>query len=403
MKILIFWEQDYYGGVDKHLIELLKTWPNKSDQITVLTNEENEAASSFTKKNGFLHKKLKVVKFKSFSHNIINFKLRKFKILQYFLYPLLPLLFFLNLNLIKKLLNNFKDHEIIISNNGGYPASWNCIASIIAAKKIGITKRFLLIHHESSDFFFLLKWFHKKVDKLLSNSVSKIICVSKSTKNSFLKKRFVKVKQTKIKVIYNTLEIKKPKKNFNLRTRFKINKKKMIIGVISRIEPYKGHMEFINSISKIDKSHLDKIHVLIVGKGYGNFQKILRNKVKKLNLEDKITFTGFMPEASENIISQFDLLVNPTQTFEGYGLSILEAINLKIPVIATKVGAIEEVFGERNINIISNKNINAMSLKIKMFINDNNFFKKKAYSAFKFFSSNYRPMSKEYRNLLLKN
>ena len=66
--------------------------------------------------------------------------------------------FFLNLNLIKKLLNDFKDHEIIISNNGGYPASWNCIASIIAAKKIGITKRFLLIHHESSDFFFLLKY-----------------------------------------------------------------------------------------------------------------------------------------------------------------------------------------------------------------------------------------------------
>ena len=29
-------------------------------------------------------------------------------------------------------------------------------------------------------------------------------------------------------------------------------------------------------------------------------------------------------------------------------------------------------------------------------------FLKKAYSAFKFFSSNYRPMSKEYRNLLLK-
>ena len=111
----------------------------------------------------------------------------------------------------------------------------------------------------------------------------------------------------------------------------------------------------------------------------GNFQKILRNKVKKLNLEDKITFTGFMPEASENIISQFDLLVNPTQTFEGYGLSILK-LYLKIPVIATKVGAIEEVFGERNINIISNKNINAMSLKIKMFINDNNFFKKSLFS-----------------------
>ena len=78
MKILIFWEQDYYGGVDKHLIELLKTCQINRIKL-VLTNEENEAANSFTNKKEFLQKKLRVVKFKSFSHNIINFKLRKFK------------------------------------------------------------------------------------------------------------------------------------------------------------------------------------------------------------------------------------------------------------------------------------------------------------------------------------
>ena len=47
MKILIFWEQEYYGGVDTHIYELLRTWPNKKDEITILTNLENRGIKKF--------------------------------------------------------------------------------------------------------------------------------------------------------------------------------------------------------------------------------------------------------------------------------------------------------------------------------------------------------------------
>lgn len=401
MKILIFWEQDFYGGVDTHLLELLKTWPEKNDQITILTNQENSAVENIKKTSNELFKFIKIEKFNSYSYNIINFKLRKYKIMQYTLYFLNPILFILNLFLLKRVINKFKDYDVILSNNGGYPASWNCISSIIVAKKIGIKKRFLLIHHESNDFFPFMKWFNQIVDKLVSASVTSILCVSKATRNSLLKKRFLSLSSKRVKVIYNSLKIKtvNKKKFFNLRKKYKISKKKFLIGSISRIEPYKGHFDLIKSISKIDKIFLNNVHFVFIGKGYSNYEIFLKDEVKRLHLSKIITFTGYIKEKSEDLISQLDLLINPTQTFEGYGLSILEAINCKVPVIATNVGAINEVFGEKIINIVPPKNIVKISKKIILFLQKPKIFTRKAEFAYNHFSKNYSPMSNKFRKI----
>tara|TARA_X000000950_G_scaffold281022_1_gene376813 strand:- start:527 stop:1738 length:1212 start_codon:yes stop_codon:yes gene_type:complete len=401
MKILIFWEQDFYGGVDTHLLELLKTWPEKNDQITILTNQENSAVENIKKTSNELFKFIKIEKFNSYSYNIINFKLRKYKIMQYTLYFLNPILFILNLFLLNRVIYKFKDYDVILSNNGGYPASWNCISSIIVAKKIGIKKRFLLIHHESNDFFPFMKWFNQIVDKLVSASVTSILCVSKATRNSLLKKRFLSLSSKRVKVIYNSLKIKKvnKKKFFNLRKKYKISKKKFLIGSISRIEPYKGHFDLIKSISKIDKIFLNNVHFVFIGKGYSNYEIFLKDEVKRLHLSKIITFTGYIKEKSEDLISQLDLLINPTQTFEGYGLSILEAINCKVPVIATNVGAINEVFGKKIINIVPPKNIVKISKKIILFLQKPKIFTRKAEFAYNHFSKNYSPMSNKFRKI----
>ena len=300
-----------------------------------------------------------------------------------------------------RVIYKFKDYDVILSNNGGYPASWNCISSIIVAKKIGIKKRFLLIHHESNDFFPFMKWFNQIVDKLVSASVTSILCVSKATRNSLLKKRFLSLSSKRVKVIYNSLKIKKvnKKKFFNLRKKYKISKKKFLIGSISRIEPYKGHFDLIKSISKIDKIFLNNVHFVFIGKGYSNYEIFLKDEVKRLHLSKIITFTGYIKEKSEDLISQLDLLINPTQTFEGYGLSILEAINCKVPVIATNVGAINEVFGKKIINIVPPKNIVKISKKIILFLQKPKIFTRKAEFAYNHFSKNYSPMSNKFRKI----
>jgi hypothetical protein len=42
MNIIIYYEQFSFGGVDKHLYELINNWPNKRDFFTIITNQNNK-------------------------------------------------------------------------------------------------------------------------------------------------------------------------------------------------------------------------------------------------------------------------------------------------------------------------------------------------------------------------
>ena len=55
MNIIVYYEQFSFGGVDKHLYELINNWSNKKDCFTIITNRNNKGfekiKSSFKKKN----------------------------------------------------------------------------------------------------------------------------------------------------------------------------------------------------------------------------------------------------------------------------------------------------------------------------------------------------------------
>ena len=80
---------------------------------------------------------------------------------------------------------------------------------------------------------------------------------------------------------------------------------------------------------------LKKIKVFI---GSGSLEYI--NKLKRSerkNLEKYFRFTGYIDIKSSIILRKLDLLVSLTKDFEGFGLSLAEAL-AKTPVLAIKVG-----------------------------------------------------------------
>ena len=42
MRIAIWWEQSSWGGVDKHLVDLILNWPCDSDFFYIFSNDSNE-------------------------------------------------------------------------------------------------------------------------------------------------------------------------------------------------------------------------------------------------------------------------------------------------------------------------------------------------------------------------
>ena len=61
-----------------------------------------------------------------------------------------------------------------------------------------------------------------------------------------------------------------------------------------------------------------------------------------LGLEDKVVIPGYIDGDSIQLISQLNILLMLTKDFEGFGLTIAEAMIAGVPVIATKVGAVQE-------------------------------------------------------------
>jgi glycosyltransferase involved in cell wall biosynthesis len=91
-------------------------------------------------------------------------------------------------------------------------------------------------------------------------------------------------------------------------------------------------------------SYIPDVLLLIGGKGY--LEGLLHAQVKKLQLEQNVSFLGFIPEEKLPLYYQAaDLFVLPTIALEGFGLATVEALSCGTPVIATPVGANLEVIG----------------------------------------------------------
>jgi hypothetical protein len=49
MKIAIWWEQVLWGGVDTHLLTLLRNWPSKTDSFYIFYNPSNQGMSRISR------------------------------------------------------------------------------------------------------------------------------------------------------------------------------------------------------------------------------------------------------------------------------------------------------------------------------------------------------------------
>jgi glycosyltransferase involved in cell wall biosynthesis len=78
--------------------------------------------------------------------------------------------------------------------------------------------------------------------------------------------------------------------------------------------------------------------------GRGHIQNLLEQQVKELGLENNVKFLGFIADEDLPIAYQAaDLTVMPSQSFEGFGLAIVESLASGTPVLCTPVGGMPEI------------------------------------------------------------
>lgn len=135
-----------------------------------------------------------------------------------------------------------------------------------------------------------------------------------------------------------------------------LNERKNVVGFIGRLRKEKGVVEFVNSIPLVVKENKD-VEFLIGGSG--DLLGWVKEECKRIENGNniKITITGFISEeAIPECLNELKLLILPTAHAEGLPTIILEAMACGTPVLATPVGAIQDVIKDGETGFILEDN-----------------------------------------------
>ena len=118
-----------------------------------------------------------------------------------------------------------------------------------------------------------------------------------------------------------------------------------LVGCFGRIRPQKGNDLFVSAMCRVLPRFPDT-HALVMGRAtaeHQGFLEGLKAQVAMANLSDRIHFRDEVPiDTLADHFRALDLYVAP-QRWEGFGLTPLEAMACGAPVVATRVGAFEEL------------------------------------------------------------
>ncbi|PVX24754.1 MAG: hypothetical protein CW691_06585 [Candidatus Bathyarchaeum sp.] len=194
-------------------------------------------------------------------------------------------------------------------------------------------------------FNFVLRSYEKKLMK----RSDALIAVSKYTVDELTE--LYGIDSKKIHVIYNGVDTQRFKPRANraeLRQEFGLDTKKKIVLFVGRLYHRKGLETLLQSIPPILEKERN-VKFVISGTGFKQKEESLRNLAKELDIEDYVTFLGYVPdEKLPNLYATSDIFVLPA-IYENFPFAILEAQSTALPVISTKVGGIPEF-------LVDNKN-----------------------------------------------
>lgn len=124
---------------------------------------------------------------------------------------------------------------------------------------------------------------------------------------------------------------------------------------VARFQEHKGHSYLIQAIPEVLRLYPDAVFGMIgkpIDAKQAQYQQTLELQVEELGIADRTKFLGFVPE--QDLVSLYHsatALVHPALT-EGFGLVLLEAMSLGIPVVAAAAAGPSELLTDRQTGLI---------------------------------------------------
>ncbi len=171
------------------------------------------------------------------------------------------------------------------------------------------------------------------VERIGMETAHRVIAVSKLTKHIIMEK--YGISSDKINVLHNAVM-----DNPNATASYDKKIKEKIVTFLGRVTFQKGPDYFIEAAKKvIDKD--ENVRFVMAGSGDMLYRMIKR--AAELRIASKIHFTGFLRgDDVTRMLAMSDVYVMPSVS-EPFGISALEALQSKVPIIISKQSGVSEV------------------------------------------------------------
>lgn len=206
--------------------------------------------------------------------------------------------------------------------------------------------------------------------RLLYNRLGKIFSISTAIKNNLIET--TPVNPADIINLPNGIDTNKfdPGKvnGKKVKEEFNIKSEEIIIGMLARFSPGKGHEEFLWSAKELSKEY-GNLKFLIVGEPsrgeveYGDEIKQLAQNYELNNL----IFSGFRADTPE-VIAAMDIFAFPSHS-EAFGIALVEAMAMEKPSVCSGAEGILDIAidGETSY-LFETKNSSDLKAKLKLLI-----------------------------------
>lgn len=186
----------------------------------------------------------------------------------------------------------------------------------------------------------VLHWTHINAMRVLAMWTNKTIAVSDAVR-AYLTSAGIS-KPEKVVTIHNGIAPLKRKPSADEIKRFRANENvrssEILIGTIGSFNRQKDTATLVKAFGTVHHKWANT-KLLLIGKG--ELKRNLEQLVAKLDLKDSVHFAGTMDDVTVALAS-LDLFVLPSRS-EAFGLTLLEAMQANVPIIASKVGGIPEI------------------------------------------------------------
>jgi len=274
----------------------------------------------------------------------------------------------IRLGIIIQLAKIMKNNKIDIVHSH----NWATLFYVVSAATLARVP--VIIHGEHGrETKYLDKSFHRfHLKKVLYHLSDVILAVSQDLANSLI--NIYSQPRSKIHIIRNGVEISKFKNrqdSRSIRIKYKIPDNKLAIGTCARIKPVKDLITLIIAFESLFIKHKN-LFLVIAGPGNENnnsYYRELLTYIKKSPAKNAIKFLGSVKDIQE-IYSILDIYVNSSLT-EGMSNTILEAMTVGLPVIASDTGGNPELIeDDYNGFLFPIQNHSVLAVQLQKLISD---------------------------------